>query len=401
MKKYTVETIVLLIIVLMIGCKKKTGIENTQEEHERDNPTYVITQYGAVGDGKTDCSGVINKIIKSLPASGGTIVIPEGDFLLDNPIIIDRDFVTIKGLNPGLRSNVDVPLEGVRNPGGGSKLLVGKAEAAIEVPNISNENGVKKRISGLMIKNMLISGGEHNNGIGINILHDNDGVRIENVVGINLQKGIVAVAADAMIISSCWLSECAHSIEMTHGIQNMINNCQLGAQPGGVTVKLTDQENFIMNGNHVYPDGDVNLQLNDCRFVNVTANNFQSYYLGMIELNNSHSNILTGNVVWMRLPSDPNRQLRGEDNDYGVIRVSGNQNMLSNSTITCDWANEDGDPVSIRSINGEGNSYYNLKFENMNSNRLMFVNETTEIFHSVPPDKVFVDGDINNILIKY
>src|SRR5690606_12185752 len=111
---------------------------------------------------------------------------------------IDRDFVTIKGLNPGLRSNVDVPLANLTNPGGGSKLLVGKARAAIEVPNIPDVNNRKKRISGLMIKNILISGGESNNGIGINILHDNDGIRIENVVGINLQKGIVAIAADAM-----------------------------------------------------------------------------------------------------------------------------------------------------------------------------------------------------------
>lgn len=401
MNKHIGNIAALLIMVLIQSCTKETIIENTKGDSENDEPTYVITHYGAIGDGKTDCSGVINKIIQSLPASGGTIVIPEGDFLLDNPINIDRDFVTIKGLNPGLRSNVDVPLANLTNPGGGSKLLVGKARAAIEVPNIPDVNNRKKRISGLMIKNILISGGESNNGIGINILHDNDGIRIENVVGINLQKGIVAIAADAMMISSCWISECANSIEMVHGIQNMISKCQLGAQPGGITVKLTDQENLLMNGNHIYPDGDVNLQMNDCRFVNVTANNFQSYYLGMIEVNNSNSNMFSGNVIWMRLPNDANRQLRGNTNDYGVIRVEGNQNMFSNSTIQCDWANNEGDPVAIRSVSGTRNGYYNIKFANMNSNRLLFVNETTEIFNSVPLSKVAVDGDFNNVHINY
>lgn len=57
---------------------------------------------------RTDCSKAINSAIASLPAEGGVLVIPEGDFVLDAPIVINKHNVTIKGLNPGMRSNIDV-----------------------------------------------------------------------------------------------------------------------------------------------------------------------------------------------------------------------------------------------------------------------------------------------------
>ena len=90
-----------------------------------------ITLAGAVGDGKTDCSEVINKMISELPDNGGTIVIPEGDFVLDSPIVLSKSNVVIKGLNSGFRSNIDVKDTTLVGPGGGSKLIVRNAESAI------------------------------------------------------------------------------------------------------------------------------------------------------------------------------------------------------------------------------------------------------------------------------
>ena len=81
-----------------------------------------ITLAGAVGDGKTDCSEVINRMISELPENGGTIVIPEGDFVLDSPIVLTKSNVVIKGLNSGFRSNIDVKDTTLVGPGGGSKL---------------------------------------------------------------------------------------------------------------------------------------------------------------------------------------------------------------------------------------------------------------------------------------
>ncbi len=407
LRKATLAFIVFLtalfIIIIQAGCKK-TVIEKIIEYRDSSSvnlPEYIITNYGAKGDGKTDCSGIINNLISKMPASGGTIVIPEGEYILNNPIVVNRNFITIRGLNPGLRSNVDVGSSGLQHPGGGSKLLLGNASIGIHVPSLPDVNGRKNRISGLVIKNLLISGGQGTKGTGISIVQDNDGVRIENFIAINLNTGIIANAADAMIINSCWISECKNSIEMTNGIQNMISNCQLGAQPGGITVNVTNQENFNFTSNHVYPDGDVNLQLNNTRYANISSNNFQSYYVGMIEVNGGNSNLVSSNVCWLRIPGDPARQLRGKQNDYGVIRVSGDHHLISDNSITCNWATTSDHPVTIRSESGISNRYQNIKINDVSSSRVFYVNETSEIFNSVPSSKVLVDGDPSKVYIKY
>ncbi len=395
-----------LSCIWLAGCKKTEVIDQTktiiqQVESSSKSPEYVITNYGAKADGVTDCSKIINDLIASLPASGGTIVIPQGEFFLNSPITVNKNFVTITGLNPGLRSNVDVTVSNLLNPGGGSKLILGGASTAIEVPVLPDVNGRKNRISGLSIKNLLISGGSSAKGAGINIQQDNDGVRIEDVIGINLIIGIKANASDAMIIRNCWVSECRNSIEMTNGIQNMIANCQLGAQPGGVTLKMTNQENFNITANQIYPDGDVNLQLNNCTYGNISSNNFQSYYVGMIELNEGSFNLINGNTCWMRNPGTANGQLRGKTNDYGVIRIAGNANLISNNVITCNWADASVNPVTIRSAGGSNNTYSNNKIADVSSSRVFYVNEHNEIFNTVPSSKVYVDGDASTVYVRY
>jgi len=393
------------LLISLASCKKevidKTVTITEYVESGNKQSGYVITNYGAKGDGLTDCSKIINDLITAMPASGGTIVIPEGDFLLNSPIVINRNYITIKGLNPGVRSNIDVPVTGASNPGGGSKLLLGASSVGIQVPIIPDVNGKKNRISGLSIKNLLISGGTNTKGAGISILQDNDGVRIEDVIGINLLVGIIANGADAMIIRNCWISECRSGIEMANGIQNMITNCQLGAQPNGITVKLSNQENYNFTSNHVYPDGDVNLQLNNCTYGNISSNNFQSYYVGMIELNEGSNNLINGNTCWMRAPGDANRQLRGKSNDYGVIRIAGSNNLIGNNIVNCNWASSTNNPVTICSASGSGNSYSNIKIADQSSSRVFYVNENTDIFNSVPASRVFINGDPSKVYIRY
>jgi polygalacturonase len=42
---------------------------------------FVLTDFGAVGDGKSDCSSAIRKAIEACHKAGGRIVVPEGEFL--------------------------------------------------------------------------------------------------------------------------------------------------------------------------------------------------------------------------------------------------------------------------------------------------------------------------------
>jgi len=406
MKKYLGVVLSSLVILWGTGCTK-TEVEkiyqtSTDTVTQQKLPEYVITDYGAVADGVTDCGAVINKIINILPPSGGTIIIPEGDFLVNTTINLNKSFITISGLNPGERSGVDVPVNGVTPPGGGSKLILGSASAVITVPVLPDVNGAKNRVSGLEISNLVVSGGTTSHGIGINILQDNDHILINNVIGINLTTGIYANAADDMVINSCWVSECTNSISMPNGIQNTISDCQLGAQPTGITVNLTNQVNFNFTGNQVYPDGSVNLQINNSQYVNVSSNNFQSYYVGMIELNSSDDNLISSNIFQMDMPSDTSKQLRGNVNTYGVLRFSsGNNNLVSDNSITCNWVNPNDNPVTIRSIGGTGNTYNGLNITDTKSSCVFYVSGACNIFNSVPASNVYIDGSTANINIQY
>ncbi|MCS2305511.1 hypothetical protein NXX23_31955 [Bacteroides ovatus] len=119
LKRYLIST---FCLCLFTACDGDDNLlcYGTHTEIEGD-----VTTFGAIGDGKTDCSKAINSAIASLPSEGGVVVIPEGDFVLDAPIVINKHNVTIKGLNPGMRSNIDVNgINDLLGPGGGSKLVL-------------------------------------------------------------------------------------------------------------------------------------------------------------------------------------------------------------------------------------------------------------------------------------
>src|SRR2546426_900979 len=66
---------------------------------------YLITNYGAKGDGSFDNAPIINGLINQLPNYGGSIVIPHGDFRINSNISIPagKNYVTIRGLGRGSR----------------------------------------------------------------------------------------------------------------------------------------------------------------------------------------------------------------------------------------------------------------------------------------------------------
>jgi polygalacturonase len=44
---------------------------------------FVITEFGAVGDGKSDCTAAIDKAIEACHKAGGKVVVPEGEFFTE------------------------------------------------------------------------------------------------------------------------------------------------------------------------------------------------------------------------------------------------------------------------------------------------------------------------------
>ena len=94
-----------LTLALLLGCVRlvnvapaKTGWDLMPEILARIVPPtfrdedFVITNYGAVGDGVTDCNPAFKKAIAACTrAGGGRAVVPKGTFLTDGPIHLDNN----------------------------------------------------------------------------------------------------------------------------------------------------------------------------------------------------------------------------------------------------------------------------------------------------------------------
>jgi len=104
MKKYIVP----LMILLMTGRGGAEPVSQAFLNVTVDNALIVkvspwvdIRAFGAKGDSKTDDSAAVNAAIASLPAEGGEVYIPNGNFRLANSIRINKSYVTIVGNGQG------------------------------------------------------------------------------------------------------------------------------------------------------------------------------------------------------------------------------------------------------------------------------------------------------------
>lgn len=343
---------------------------DTHDKIEND-----ITLAGAVGDGQTDCSEVINKMISELPAEGGVIIIPEGDFVLDSPIVLSKSNVVLKGLNSGFRSNIDVKDTTLVGPGGGSKLIVRNAQSAISV--------TAEGLSGLEIKDLMISGGTENNGVGILFEKATTGCKIDNVVGINLLTGVEIHQATGLTISNCWICELSNSIVLNGGQNNTLKNCQLGAQPTGMTCSFTDEKGLVFLKNQVYPDGKTNLLMRNCDEAKISNNNFASYYNAIIDIEGD-ANVIKNNMI--ALTGAVSHQCSYKPSDYGVVRIAGDDNLFSTNSLKCEWAAPNG--VTVRATEGMNNVFENCMISDVNSENVFLVNQYAAVNNCVAAEKI-------------
>lgn len=374
--KHNILTISAVCLCLASACSNDSKIlcYGKHDKTEGD-----ITAYGAVGNGVLNCSKEINNAIAALPAEGGVLVVPAGDFTLDAPIVIDRDNVTIMGMNPGMRSNIDVNgINDLLGPGGGSKLIARKAPAAIVV-----EKGVK----GTRIMDLMVSGGTETRNTGI-LFNGATGATEEstlsNIIAINLTCGFEINNAKNLNIENCWVCELTNGISLTGGNGINVRNCQLGAQPKGVTFKADKVENLYVYGTHIYPDGHENMVLTNCSNAIIESNNFKSNYNGIFVLTGNGNKIIK-NIFW--LTGDAADLQYDHGADYGVIRIGGDNNEFVNNNISCKWLYPEAVTVNAE---GSGNSFRNCLIDNVESSRVFWVSQGTEVSNCVANEKITI-----------
>lgn len=328
--------------------------------------TLLITDYGAKGDNFFDNAPILNSLISGFGPEGGTLLIPAGDFRINSPVIVKSN-VTVRGINFGQRSNVDPSPAGVAGPPGGSKLILGAGvTSGILVPPQA------PAVSGLAIRNLAFLGSDSSvYQVGISIDRANEFTCIEEVSCINLKKGVFLREAVKATVMKCWLAECENPLHLDTGRECMVADNLLGGRPGGVTCDFHAQDRLVFTGNNVFPDGHTVLWLTASNNCNVSHNMFTSWYTGMIQIEGNMNlfshNTLTAvllNGAWL---PDP----RGRDGFYGMVRVSGNDNVCESSTLYS-WQPE-GD-CRIHCASGDRNVFRNLDIGALGSSRKIFVN---------------------------
>lgn len=354
-----------LLLTLGISCSNDDNY--TLCDECKGQKVIDITQFGLPTDGSTDCADLINAIIADLPPEGGTILIPEGTFRLDSPILLTRNFVTLKGVN----DEAALASADARE----SRLVLGKAEYALHVAPVADMDGRKNRISGVEVSGLTLVGKADHQGTGIFIEHDNDRLHFSNIKMENMYQGIKAQGCDAITLARIVATDVVSGIEMNGGIQNMVTNSVFGSAQGGVAAYISGESNLIFSHNKLTAKDDRCAAFIGCNRVNISDNEFAGNKMTFFDLN-GQNNLISDNLFTV---SKSDNQLNGKEADYGVIRVKGEYNHFTSNKINVSWNDGIENPVTVNAAEGENNRFSGCTIEDTNSNQVFYISESSEV----------------------
>src|SRR5579884_1881578 len=67
------------------------------EAPDKPGPVYDVKAYGAKGDGATDDTAAFRAALAAVPAAGGRVVVPAGQYVLSGPLSLGDKPVVIEG----------------------------------------------------------------------------------------------------------------------------------------------------------------------------------------------------------------------------------------------------------------------------------------------------------------
>lgn len=352
---------------------------------------YDVTDWPG-GDPQTDIGAVINDIIAdvkrrqtaSTESSGGrpgaVIHIPPGDYRLRTQVRMDVSFLRIEGSGHGFTSSsirFNVPKEEWADlhelwPGG-SRILVEIPDAAFLV-----EREGSPRISSVEFSNFCIDGlhfvadgsdlhpeNTYVNGkTGIRVASANDSFRVVDMGFVYLEHAVEIHNADALSIHHNFIAECGSCVELRGwGQASKVTDNLIGAGPAGCSIYAENHGGLLITANNVFPRGRSSVELHGVTRSSVTNNRLHSFYPGMVVLaDGSSENLIASNhLLRDHEPWAPFQGVgNGRDDEYGLLRVSGDGNSVIGNhfseVIDAESIEPSGaTPVIVRLVEGGGN----------------------------------------------
>ena len=371
--KFNIKSLLVAGLVSFFGVSCTTDDNFIKCEDCGSQKIIDVTQYGLKNDASSDCSDLVNRLIADLPAEGGVILFPEGQYRLDSPIKVTRNFVTITGEE-------------------NATLIVNNSEAGINLAYVAEVNGQKNRLSGVEIRNIHLVGNDYN-GTGVWVAHDNDRTQLIDVTVEKCNLGMRINGADAIVINNCTMTDVTNGLEMYGGIQNSVTDCQFGSRQGGVTCYISGESNLLFSDNELDGAGSNGLVVSGTR-INVSDCTVEGQCVGLFELNGDN-NLISDNIF--TLANTEADQLAGRTADYGVVLVKGNYNHFTNNTIDCEWDPEIENPITVSAASGDANRFSNCTVTDQSSEYVFYVNESTEVIGCVENAKISIKTEVKNL----
>ncbi len=83
------------------GVPKTDLASSVQSTLNTSYPVINVQSYGATGDGSTDDTAAIQAALNAVPASGATVVLPAGTYMISSTLAIDKDATILTGVGVG------------------------------------------------------------------------------------------------------------------------------------------------------------------------------------------------------------------------------------------------------------------------------------------------------------
>ncbi len=201
---------------------------------KRDCPSYIcsVTSFGAIGDGNTDSTAAIQSAINSVPQDGGTVVVPDGNYRISNPLIITTPNTNFMGygadkselqLTPdatnelmviGTGQTKNINIIGLHIDGNHNSVVASNGtNFGIFVAQADTVN-----INHTLVTNFLFDGIEIGGGHSTNVIIDHD------VIGGCGRNEIAIGYADNVAITNCYFDQ-TNSQYWGNGGSEHFQNC--------------------------------------------------------------------------------------------------------------------------------------------------------------------------------
>jgi inulin fructotransferase (DFA-I-forming) len=375
---------------------------------------YDVTTWIIPGDLHTTAYSDIGKVINSIIAHvkseqgnqssrpGAVIYIPPGHYSLKTRVTVDISFLQIKGSGHGftslsIRYNAADTSSWWEIWPGASHIRVENTDGHAEAFLVQRDGS--PRLSSVEFRDFCLDGvsftpdeNSYTNGkVGIRVASDNDSFKVAGMGFVYLEHALVNNGADAFSVTDNFLAECGSCVELTGASQaSKVTNNHVGAGFVGFSVFAEGAEGLLVSGNNIFPRGRSVVHLKNSNRCVITANRFQAFYPGMIDMEGVNKENLIASNHFFRLPegfTPLQGDNNGKDDLYGLIHVLGDNNMVSTNLLDYD--------VPAASITPAGATPTLILVSGGDSNFI----SNNHCVHNVPANHVVLDASTTSTTI--